>query len=306
MNQHLDLYLLRCLVALAREEHVTRAAARMGTTQPAMSATLARLRKLLGDPLLVRTEKGMVPTPRALEAAASAQQALDLIDHILDDSSHFQPATAVSHFRVSTSETVGFLLMPSVIAALRILAPGVELSVQKLELQRVRQELEEGVTDLVIAFLRNPPAGLRSKAVMRQKMSVIAAAAHPSIQSTLSLEQYVRYPHVFYALGRADTSTLEGVVDEALSRAGVSRRVGASLPSTLASPVLVAYSDMLATVPERIARHFADHWKLQVLTPPVPLEDVCTSMFWHERMHNNIAHRWLRDRIAEIGRSLPL
>ncbi|KWT95832.1 MULTISPECIES: LysR family transcriptional regulator [unclassified Variovorax] len=301
--RHLDVYLLRCLVALVAEGHVTRAAERMGITQPAMSATLARLRTLFADPLLVRTEKGMVTTQRARQLADQFQQALDLVDQAVADRADFDPATATERFRIAASETLGYLLMPSLIAQVRRLAPSVQLTVQPPDLARVRHDLEEGSIDLLVAFIRNAPPGLRFTPLMRQPMRVIAAAGHPEVQGRLSRALYVGYPHVFYALGGTGGSTLEAVVDEALERAGLVRTIGARVSSTLVSPGLVAQSDLLATLPERIARHFAAVWQLQVLEPPVPLEDVSTSMFWHERKHHNPAHRWLRQQFEIVARS---
>lgn len=300
---HLDVYMLRCLVALVAEGHVTRAAERMNITQPAMSATLARLRTLFADPLLVRTEKGMVATPRAAQLAEQFQQALDLVDQALSAGADFDPATATERFKIAASETLGYLLMPSLIAHVRRLAPGAQFTVQPPELARVRHDLEEGGIDLVVAFIRDAPQGLRFKPLLSQPMRVIAAAGHPEVQGQLSLAQYVGYPHVFYALGRTARSTLEDVVDEALQRAGVARSIGARVSSTLVSPGLVAQSDLLATLPERIARHFAAVWQLQVLEPPLSLEDVSTSMFWHERTHHSPAHRWLRQQFELVARS---
>ena len=303
-HKHLDVYLLRCLNALVTEAHVTRAAERMGISQPAMSATLARLRALFADPLLVRTEKGMVATPRALDIAEQVRQALDLIDQSLAESAPFDPACATARFRIVASESIGFLLMPQLIARVRQDAPGVRLSVRNPELPRVRQELEEGDCDLVVAFLHDAPQGLRSTTLMQQRMCVIAAAGHPSIRGSISLEQYVAFPHVYYALGRTGTSTLDTVVDRALARAGQARSIAARLPSTLASPAVVAQSDLLATLPERIARHFALLLGLQVLEPPLPLGEMNTSMFWHERMQNNPAHRWLRQQIKQVAQPI--
>jgi DNA-binding transcriptional LysR family regulator len=304
--RHLDVYLLRCLVALVTESHVTRAAERMGLTQPAMSTTLARLRTLFADPLLVRTEKGMVTTPRARQLADRFQQALDLVDQAVADQSDFEPATATERFRIVASETLGYLLMPSLIAHVRRLAPAVQLKLQPPDLARVRLDLEEGGIDLAVAFIRNAPPGLRFTRLLRQPMQVIAAADHPEVRGRLTLAQYLGHPHVFYALGGTAPSTLEVVVDEALKIAGMVRIVGASVSSTLVSPGLVAQSDLLATLPEGIARHFAEIWPLQVLEPPLALEDVVTSMFWHERTHRSPAHRWLRQQFEVVARTMDM
>lgn len=305
-HKHLDIYLLRCLTALVSEAHVTRAAERMGMTQPAMSATLGRLRTLLGDPLLVRTDKGMVPTPRARELAASVHQGITLIDSALARDAPFDCATSCTRFEIAATESVSFVLMPALIARLRRDAPGVNLRVHVTDLARVRHELEEGHADLVVSFLRSAPEGLRATSLLRQRLSVIAAAAHPDVRGAITLEQYVRWPHAYYTLARDGGSTIETAVDEALAKAGKVRTLGAWLPSTLSSPAVVAASDLLATVPERIARHFSASLALQVLPPPLPLQDVDIAMYWHDRMHNNPAHRWLRETLRDVTAELQV
>jgi DNA-binding transcriptional LysR family regulator len=305
-HKHLDLYLLRCLTALISEAHVTRAAVRMGMTQPAMSATLARLRTLLDDPLLVRTEKGMVPTPRALELAAMVHQGLGLIDQALAQNAPFDCANANIRFEIAASESVTVVLMPALIARLRKDAPGVSLRVHVPELARVRHELEEGYADFVISFLRAVPEGLRASVLLRQRLAVIAAAEHPEVRGSISLEQYVRWPHAYYTRGRDGSATIETTIDEALANVGETRTFGAWLPSTLSSTAVVAASDLLATIPEHVARHFAAALGLQVLPPPLPMQDVDIAMYWHERMHKNPAHRWLRSVLREVAAELQI
>jgi DNA-binding transcriptional LysR family regulator len=302
--KHLDIHLLRCLQALVLEQHVTRAAERMGVSQPTMSATLGRLRTLYKDPLLVRTDKGMVLTPRAAEIAASVAKALDLIDGTLNDAGSFAPATTALQVEVAASESVALVLMPALVARLRREAPGVRLRVHVTDIGTVRQELEDGGTDLVISFLRPAPQGLRSTQLLRQKLYVIAAATHPDIRGSITLEQYLGWPHARYILTHTGSSTIENEIDAALAAVGVRRDIGVQLPSALSSPPVVAGSDLLATVPERVARHFAPSLQLQVLEPPLPIPDVEISMYWHERKHHNVAHRWLRQTILELAKDL--
>jgi DNA-binding transcriptional LysR family regulator len=303
-HKHLDIYLLRCLSALISEAHVTRAATRMGMTQPAMSATLARLRSLLGDPLLVRTEKGMMPTPRALELAASVRQGLELIDRALAQGAPFDYASADIRFEIAATESVAFVLMPALIARVRQLAPGISLRVHVPELARVSHELEEGYADVLISFMRTVPEGLHASLLLRQRLAVIAAAAHPEVRGAVTMEQYVALPHAYYARGRDGGATLETTIDEALACVGQSRRIGAWLPSILSSAEVVAGSDLLATVPEYVARRFEATWGLQVMPPPLPVHDVDIVMYWHERMHKNPAHQWLRSVLREVAGQL--
>jgi DNA-binding transcriptional LysR family regulator len=302
--KHLDIYLLRCLRALVIEEHVTRAADRIGVSQPTMSATLARLRTLFRDPLLVRTEKGMVATPRARQISAQVNQALDLIDGTLGVSLPFDPATSELQVEVAASESVALLLMPTLIGRLRRDAPGVRLRVHRPDVTTLGQALKDGVTDLAITFMRDAPKGLRSTPLSRQKLYVIAASAHPEIHGTITLEQYVRWPHAQYNLTQTTASTIENEIDRALQSRGLSREIGAQLPSALTSPPIVATTDLIATVPERVARMLAPSLGLQVLEPPLPIPDVEVSMYWHERMQHSPAHRWLRQLIVELARGL--
>ncbi|MEN3297317.1 MAG: hypothetical protein V7642_6570 [Burkholderiales bacterium] len=302
--KNLDLYVLRCLHALVAEAHVTRAAERMGIGQPAMSTMLARLRTLFGDPLLVRTEKGMVPTARALQVAEQVQLALELIDRAVEEGAPFDPAHANTHFRLAASESVGFVLMPTLMARLRGCAPAINVSVHTPDLARIRQELEEGQADLMVGYLRDAAEGLHSSPLLKQPLSVIVGSAHPAIRGNITLDQYVQYPHACYRLSRTSASTIELQVDDALAKAGLRRTVAISLPSALASPGVVAASDLIATIPERVARHFAPQFGLQVLRPPLELEDVDIAMYWHERMQNNPAHRWFRQLIRDVTASL--
>ncbi|ALM86177.1 LysR family transcriptional regulator [Bordetella sp. N] len=302
--KHLDIFLLRCLTALVSEAHVTRAALRMGMTQPAMSTMLARLRTLFNDPLLVRTEKGMVPTARALELAESVRQGVALIDHALVRQDEFDAAHADKRFDVAATESVGFVLIPALIARLRAVAPGIRLRTHVPELARASHELEEGYADLLISFMRPVPEGLHVSLLLRQKLAVIAARDHPEIRGSVDLEQYIRWPHVYYSRGRDGSATLETTVDEALAAAGRNRRIGAWQPSILSSAAVVAASDMLATVPEYLARHFEATAGLQVLPPPVPMPDVDIAMYWHDRMHKDPAHQWLRGALRDVAAHL--
>lgn len=301
-DKHLDIYLLRCLRAIVEEAHVTKAAERMGSTQPAMSAVLRRLREIFNDPLMVRTEKGMVPTERARELAESLRTALDIIDRSLATDQSFAPATAQMSFEVAASESVSFMLMPRLISAARSLAPGVQLRVRTADLPRVRQLLEEGEIDLLLSFTQTAPEGLRSSGLWTQKLVVIVAQSHP-VGDELTLDDFLGWPHVCHKLGRVG-STVEVAVDAALEQAGRARAVGAWMPSSISVPAVVSRTDFLATVPEAIARDFAPPLGLRVLAPPLPLDDVRIGMYWHERMHQNPPHKWLRQLVRDVASEL--
>lgn len=301
-EKHLDIYLLRCLRVFVEEAHVTKAAERMGSTQPAMSAVLRRLREIFNDPLLVRTEKGMVATDRARALVASLTPAIDAIDVALAGEQPFVPQTAQTTFEIAASESVSFMLLPSLIARVRQLAPGIQLRVRIPDLQRARQALEEGEIDLLLSFTRTAPAGLRSSALWQQQLVVIAARSHP-LSGALDLDEFLHWPHAGHQLGRGGSS-IEDVVDESLRKLGRQRRVGMWLPSAIAVPAVVAQTDLLATIPAGIASRFAPLLDLQLLAPPLPLGKVNAGMYWHDRMHQNAPHQWLRQIIREVANAL--
>jgi DNA-binding transcriptional LysR family regulator len=298
--KHLDLHMLRCLHALVSEAHVTRAAERMGMTQPAMSAALARLRSLFGDPLLVRTEKGMVPTPRAQEVAAAARSALELLDGALAPEAGFDPARSSERFEILASESASFVLMPALVARVRALAPRVELRIQVPDLTRARQVLEEGRADLLVSFTRSAPAGLRSRPLLQQELKIIAARHHPDVRGSLTLDQFLAWPHAIHMIGRT-CSAVEAAANDALAPTGRQRSVGAWVPSSISSPAVVAATDFLATLPDFVARSFSHALGLQVLAPPLAMGDAQLSMYWHDRTHRHPAQRWLRKVLVEAA-----
>lgn len=298
-EKHLDIYLLRCLRAFVEEAHVTKAAERMGSTQPAMSAVLRRLREIFNDPLLVRTEKGMVPTERARELAESLRGAIDTIDRALALDQPFDPASAEMSFELAASESVSFMLLPALIARVRRLAPGVQLRVRIPDLQRARQAMEEGEVDLLLSFTRTAPEGLRSSALWAQRLTVIAARGHP-LQGQLTLDEFLRWPHAAHKLGRGGSS-IEAAVDTALQKLGRARTVGVWLPSAISVPAVVSRTDLLATIPVAVAHSFAPLLGLQCLAPPLALDEVRVGMYWHERMQQNPPHKWLRQVVREVA-----
>jgi DNA-binding transcriptional LysR family regulator len=294
----LDLHALRCLCVLIEESHVSRAADQLGISQPAMSATLAQLRDVFQDPLLVRTAKGMAPTPNAVRIAASARAALELMEDSLALTRAFDPATAETTFHLSATESVGFMLVPRLTQALERLAPSVRIAISASEPARLREQLEEGEADLVVAYQPHAPEALYTATLYQQELRVVAAKSHPRIQGALSAEQYLEERHVHYKPLHGHSS-IERQVDEAFAAHGRTRRIGVTVPSALSSAPIVAASTHIATLTRAVAEHAARADALQVLEPPFALGAVRVAMFWHERTHASSAHVWLRQVIRE-------
>lgn len=295
----LDLHALKCLCVLVSESHVSRAAAQLKISQPAMSAMLAKLRLAFQDPLLARTAKGMAPTPNGVRIAANARAALALMEDSFALIRTFEPATADTTFFINATESVGFMLVPRLTQRLEQLAPHTRLVVSPSEPARMREQLEEGEVDLIVSFQPYAPETLYTTTLYEQPLRVLAAKSHPRIRGHLSVSQYLDERHCYYAPLRGHSS-IERQVDEAFAERGHTRRIGVKVPSALASPPVVAASTHLATVTRAIAEHAARADDLQVFEPPFELSPVRVAMFWSERTHAVSGQLWLRQVIREL------
>jgi DNA-binding transcriptional LysR family regulator len=294
MPRNINLHLLQHLKALITEKHVSRAAASLGIGQPAMSASLARLRKQLKDPLLVRTVRGMEPTPYALKLAKSVQQAMDIMDEAIRENEQFNASASTRHFRIISSDGVAQLILPGLAAIAMREAPRMKLSWLAGDVRRAGEALREGEADLIVSNMRSAPDDLLTVSLYPQRIVCIARRNHPKIRGSLSLDQFTALPHVVFASSPQTASIIDNIVDAELESMGMSRQVTVQVPSFLVSPSVVAGTDMLACVPERIALANAAGMNLQVLQLPFDLVDINLSMCWHTRVHRDPAHIWLR------------
>jgi DNA-binding transcriptional LysR family regulator len=296
----IDLNLLVALDALLAERSVTRAATRLHLSQPAVSALLARLRVLFGDALLLRGAGGMVPTPRALELITPLGQVLTEIRAIVQPSAAFDPATAVNTFTLSASDYVEYALLPSLVDFLEREAPGVRLAVRPLELQLVEKQMEHGEVDVCITALRNAPAGVHARPLYTERIVCVVRRNHPDIGARLSLEQFCNLDHILVSVRG---SSFSAQTDEALAAIGRKRRVRLSVPHFLMVPEIVARSNMISTLPERLARGYAG--KLRIVEPPLKIEGFSVAALWHERNHRDPAQFWLRELLWELAQKPP-
>jgi LysR family transcriptional activator of mexEF-oprN operon len=300
----IDLQLLEHLEALISERHVTRAAERMGLGQPAMSGILSKLRDIVGDPLLVRTSQGMVPTERALEVATQVREGLNLIRNALAAPARFDPAVSAKQFRVIAPDSLAFTMLPQLLAHLEAAAPQISVVFAPADVRLSRELLETDECDLVISYLPAPPEGLHASVVLHQKLCSIARVGHPDIDGTLSIDQFLAWPHLVFGAGPMPFSTIENEVDRALRARKLTRRIGARVSNILLMPRVIAATHMIATVSERTARHFAPIAPVQVLAPPIDLPEPAVVMVWHGRTQHDAPHQWLRGVIRRIAAGL--
>lgn len=296
--QDVDLNLLVALDALLQTGSVSGAAARVGLSTPAMSHALARLRKHLGDPVLVRAGQGMVPTPRADALREPVRELVAGVQAVLRPEPGFDPTTADRELRVRASDYVLSTLGPELDQRVSAAAPGLRLRFSP-NVSEDPEHVREGVVDLAIGVFRDLPPECRIQTLFEERLVCVVRQGHPTIRGRLTLEQYAAAPHVQVApRGRPG-----GYVDQVLAREGLHRRVARAVPFFLSGMQLAAQADYVLTVPERLARAWADAFDLRVLEPPVPFAPYAVVQLWHPRHEADAGHRWLRQQVMEAARA---
>ena len=298
MHDAPDFDLLAVFAALYRERHLTRAALRLGKSQPATSRALDRLRVLLGDALFVRAPRGMLPTPRADALAAEVDRVLDSA-RALVQRDRFEPSALERTFVIGTSDLVEAELLRPLTVELARSAPRVDLATKQLGVADTADALAEGRLDLVIAPDVSLPASVMRQHLFDGDFLCAVRRDHPRARRKLSLETYLSLLHVQIA-PRGEPG---GPVDDALAARGLSRRVAVRTPSFLAAPLLVAQSDHVLTAPALMLRPLAGPLGLRLHEPPVDLPSFRIFQAWHPRTQEDAAHRWFRGLVAGAVRS---
>ena len=297
----MDLNLAVVLHALLEERSVSRAGKRLALSQSATSHALARLRGVLGDPLFVRTPRGLAPTARAESMAPALARALASIESAFFTPPAFDPATARRTFKLGSSDYSEHIIMPPLMKRLASAAPRMELFGRSAPADD-GASLANGDLDLVIA----PPelyagrAGLLTAELWSDDFVVVMRKGHPSSRKKLTVARYAEAQHAFIApSGRPG-----GVVDEALAAVGRSRHIAFTTPNFLVAPQVIASTDLIITLASRIARAFAKRLPLLMVPPPLALRGFRIAMAWHERNDADPAHRFLRAQIVAAAQRL--
>ena len=297
--RRIDLNLLLALDALLEERSVTRAARRLALTQPTVSAMLARLRKLFGDKLFVRTPHGILPTPRAA-ALAPALKAWLSDAHALVASEQFDPATSNFTASLSANDYIQSALIVPLIQRFRLEAPNARLSVRSAQLTDIPAMLADGSLDLCITTTTEIPSrDLPSRLLYEERYTGVIRDGHPMKKGAVTLEQFCRYPHVMVspAEGR-----FVGPTDQALAKIGRKRRVVLSAPGFLILPEILKTDDLIAVVPERVLRGRMEG--LRTFTLPLTIPSFGVHALRHQRVHQDSAYRWLREQLALTAQTL--
>jgi len=289
-----DLNQLITLDALLTEGSVARAARRLRLSPSAMSRALARLRETMGDPLLVRAGRGLVPTPRALAIRAQASRLVQEAEALLRPAEKLDLGRLVRTFALRASEGFAENFGPALIARLGAEAPGARLRFV-LKPNKDSQPLRDGSVDLETGVVDAATAPeLRMQSLFRDRFVGVVRQGHPLGKGKVTAARYAAGDHVFVSrLGRD-----QGPIDDALQQLGLERRIATIVDGFATALALARNSDLIASVPERHTGNLrAD---MHSFALPVPTPSITVSMLWHPRLDADQAHRWLRACVREV------
>ncbi|BEL94770.1 LysR family transcriptional regulator [Serratia marcescens] len=292
----IDLNLLKFLGALLRERSVTRAGARLGLSQPAASRALGRLRVLFNDKVVVRTSAGVDPTPRMLTLEPLVERMLEDARSIVAPM-QFEPSTAQHHFTIACIDHLASMILPKLTAKIERQAPGVTMRIPVPDGDNVNA-VARGDADIALGMFDGEqlPAGFYLRKLYDDEFVCVVRRGHPLLSSRLTLEKFVASSHV--AINIDDRGSTP--VDSALAGQGQRRRIAVRLPHFLVAPMIVAQSDLVLSLPKRLALFMSQSLPLELMALPLAIAPFSLSMVWHERTHGDPAQIWLRRQIGAL------
>ena len=290
----IDGSLLLTLDALLRDRNVTHAAARLGITQPALSARLMRLRRVFGDPLLTpaASGRGMTPTPHAAALQPELTKLIERLRDFTNAAQVFDPATSERVFRIAATDNPAAILAPDLIPHLHAVAPNIRVALVLPDKPRIAASLEEGEVDLYLGLAECVANGLIGRALFDEEFVTAQRRGHPRGKRPFDLDEFCSLDHLLIS---ADGGNFTGMVDEALAGLGRERRVTVSVQSYALATLVLMNSDCICTLPRRFLQRFTS--SLDLFEPPLELTRFQLSAFWHQRVSGDPAHGWLREQV---------
>lgn len=300
--RNFDLNLLLVLDAVLREGTLSNAAKALKLSQPTISNSLARLREIFQDELLVRCGNAMQPTPRALALKEPIQRVLGMVKGEILDTGKFDPATESRPYTITMSDIGEMLLLPRLVAKLAQAAPRIDLRSVVVAPRHLEEAMEAGEIDLAVGYFPD----LALSTTMQQTLfthgfTCLARSGHPLIQNRLTLETFLRASHVVVAAAGRSQERFE----HALAERGIERHCMLRVPHFMSVPFVVASTDLIVTVPAPVARFFAGLVNLQVLDPPIDVPEVAVKQYWHRRFHGDARVKWLRAVVSDFYLGRP-
>jgi DNA-binding transcriptional LysR family regulator len=291
-SKKLDLNLLAALEALLSERNVTRAANRLGISQPALSARLNRMRDVLGDQLFIPAQRGIVPTQYALELEKPLHEALEELRNVVASQAPFDPFAATQDFAIAASDYIHHVWTLPFIRQMPAVAPNCRIALHTVDRTNLFKRMEQGEIDLAFLTPEAAPPNLQSRRLLSERYVVIGRQDHPRLQRQIDLPTFCALDHVLVS---PRGGAFEGATDIALQTLGAKRRVAVSVASFVLVPEIVRQSDMIALVPERLV---LGNNSFALFDPPVLVPGFDILMLWHPRSTSHPAQRWLREQMA--------
>jgi DNA-binding transcriptional LysR family regulator len=291
----MDMKLLAVFDEIYKTRSVSRAGENLEIAQTSVSLALARLRRQFNDPLFVRTGSGMMPTPHAVALAQPLRQALELLRIATQQQVVFDPSSSSRHFRIAMTDISHLEFLPALINKVGKLAPDIRVEVLRITSETPKL-LESGEADLAVGFMPELEAGFYQQKLFDQTFACVVRREHPRIKQRLTEQLFKREKHVVITA----PGTGHELVEQALARQRVPRMVALSLPTLPGVGNLLANTDLVATVPERVAQMLVRIAKVKALPPPFKFPSFSIKQHWHERYQQDPANQWLRSTVADL------
>ena len=291
-----DLNLLVVFDAVLAEASISRAAKRLGLSQPAVSNALTRLRKATDDRLFVRLANGMAPTPYAQGIADPIRQALASIRSSLGASNQFDAATSQRSFAIYLTDLGEAYFLPQLLARLSRVAPGVHIRTLPMPPEAAQESLRNGAVDLAIGNLPDFRAGFYQQRLFRDHYVCVVRHGHPKIGERITARQFAAAAHAIVTPGGWG----HGIIERKLLEHGLEQRIALRMQNFLVLPSIIATTDLVAIVPHSVGSQLSRHIDVKLLPLPIAIPAFNIKQCWHERFHDDKGNRWLRQQFAEL------
>ena len=293
----IDLNLLVVFDAIFRAGNISVAAQQIGMSQPAASNALTRFRSLVDDPLFIRNPTGVTPTQKARELAEPIRQALTLLESTLEPRMGYDYTKDNAPLLIAMEELSELILVPRLVSRMRQIAPGIRVGVSQETGAASLDALRKGTLDMSLEYAREAlPTEYRSRILFQEERVAVVRRDHESIGNSLSLETYLRAPHVVLNQRvRGATS-----VNAFLEKKGWKRNIALEIPTYLSVPTVLMRTDFVATMPRRVASHLAEFYPLKIFRLPFAMAPLQFELIWHESRSGSARHEWMRNTISNL------
>jgi DNA-binding transcriptional LysR family regulator len=283
----IDLNLVRVFVTIFETGSVSGAAERLHITQPSVSYALSRLRTLLNDPLFKRSRDGMQPTFQAIQLYAKFRYSLAEIERAIAQTSHFEPRLSTRCFRLALSDLGEVFFLPYILKALKAAAPKIELEIIQIDIEKLGEWLKTGKIDAAICNRIDSPLNANCDLIFNERYVCLVHENHPRIGAEMTLEQFLEERHVVVS-----SVTGHHVVEDRLRQSGLERKISLRVPHFSVLPEVISTTDLLVTLPSRVASMFASRSPTRVVELPFSVPSIEVSLQWNDHASDILAQRW--------------